>query len=72
MLEKHNDTEEDDLKIKKQMAQFMANAVTQVTMCCQPITDKKLLTNFGFKFYNKTSNILLHCIVKLCMSSWTS
>lgn len=30
MLEQHHDTEEDEPKIKKQMAQFMANAVAQV------------------------------------------
>lgn len=29
VLEQHHDREEDELKIKKQMAQFMANAVTQ-------------------------------------------
>ena len=32
MLEQHHDTEEDKLEIKKQMAQFIANAVTQVNM----------------------------------------
>jgi len=32
VLEQHHDTEESELKIKKQMAQFMANAVTQVNV----------------------------------------
>ena len=31
MLEQHCDTEEDELKVKKQMAQFIAKAVTQVS-----------------------------------------
>ena len=30
MLEQRHDTDENELKIKKQMAQFMASAVTQV------------------------------------------
>ena len=57
MLEQHRDTQ-DELKIKKQMAQFMANAVTQVNMHCQEMTDKKVLNNFLVQktssFYNKT------------------
>ena len=40
MLEQQRDTEEDELKIKKQMAQFMANAVTQVNMRYQEMIDK--------------------------------
>jgi len=41
VLEQHNDTQDEDkLKCKKQMAQFMANAVAQVTACCQPMTKK--------------------------------
>ena len=42
MLERHLDTKEDELKIKKRMAQFMANAVTQVNMHCKEMTDKLL------------------------------
>lgn len=42
MLERHLDTE-DELKIKKRMAQFMANAVTQVNMHCKQMTDKTKL-----------------------------
>lgn len=42
MLEQHSDTQDEDkLKIKEQMAQFMANAVAQVNTCCQPITNKQ-------------------------------
>lgn len=32
VLEQHQDPQEEDLKIKKHMAQFMAKAVTQVTI----------------------------------------
>ena len=56
MLEQHNDTQDEDkLKIKKQMAQFMANAVAQVTACC--------FCNCFIKFYNKTCYVLFHYIV---------
>ena len=43
VLERHLDTEEDELKIKKRMAQFMANAVTQVDVRCKEMTDKTKL-----------------------------
>lgn len=42
VLERHLDTKEDELKIKKRMAQFMANAVTQVNTHCKVMTDKLL------------------------------
>lgn len=36
ILEQHRDTEEDELKVKKQMAQFIAQAVTQVMAITAP------------------------------------